>query len=130
VVRFTANTVVVDSSIEGVTIVGFADERDGACANALQFRRSHTFDEQDVALGMDSVYVERDDQRRGGYGGVERVELHPRHVRVTIGAKLAERIGDSDFEVAFSLSPEDFARLREGLRKVFAGFSSFAECRS
>jgi hypothetical protein len=127
VVRFTANTVVVDSSVEGVTLVGFADERDGSFRDGLHFQRSHDFDAQDVALGMDSVYAERDDQSRGAYGNVERVELHPGYVRVVIGGELAERMGDGEFEIAFSLSPGEFARLREGLRAVFAGFSSLTE---
>jgi hypothetical protein len=127
VIRFTANTVFVDSTFEGITLVGFADERDGSYRDALHFQRSHSFDEQDVALGMDSVYAERGDQSRGGYGGVERVELHGGYVRVTIGGELAQRMGDGEFEIALSLSPEEFARLREGLRAVFAGFGSLAE---
>ena len=126
-VRFTANTVVVDDSDDEFILVGFADEQDGAYREALHFQRSHEFDEQDVALGMDSVYAERNDQSQGGYGGVERVELHPNRVRVAIGGELAKRMGTAEFDIAFTLPPEEFERLREGLRVVFAGFGSLVE---
>jgi hypothetical protein len=126
-VRFTANTVVVDPSDDEFIVVGFADERDGTYREALHFQRSHHFDEQDVALGMACVYVERNDQAQGGYGDVERVELHPAHVRVVVDGQLAERLGDNVFYVAFTLPPEEFIRLREGLRGVFAGFGCLVE---
>lgn len=126
-VRFTANTVVVDDSDDEFIVVGLADEKDGTYRDALQFQRSHEFDEQDVALGMDSVYAERNDQSQGGYGGIERVELHPNRVRVTVGGELSERMGTDEFDIAFTLPPDEFVRLREGLRVVFAGFGSLVE---
>jgi hypothetical protein len=127
VVRFLANTVVVDGSDDEFILVGFADENAGSYREALHFQRSHKFDEQDVALGMDSVYAERNDQSQGGYGAVERVELHPNRVRVVIGGNLAERMSTAEFEISFALPTEEFERLREGLRSVFAGFGSLVE---
>jgi hypothetical protein len=128
VVRFTANTVVVDDSDDEFIVVGFADEQDGIYREALHFQRSHEFDEQDKALGMDSVYVERNDQRQGGYGGVARVELHPDRVRVVVIGELSERMGTAEFDIAFAMQFKEFERLREGLRMVFEGFESLVEC--
>jgi hypothetical protein len=127
VVRFTANTVVVDDSDEGFILVGFADGQGGADREALHFQRSHEFDEQDVALGMDRVYAERNDQSQGGYGGVERVELHPDRVRVVVGGGVSEAMGAGEFDISFSLPPEEFERLRDGLRAVFRGFGTLVE---
>jgi len=127
VVRFTANTVVVDDSDDEFILVGFADEQDGAYREALHFQRSYEFDEQDVALGMDSVFAERNDQNQGGYGGVGQVELHPDRVRVVVRGDVAERMGTTELDIAFALPPEEFERLREGLRVVFAGFGSLVE---
>ena len=79
----------------------------------------YEFDEQDVALGMDNVYVERNDQIQSGYGGVERVELHPDRVRVLVAGPVAEQIGDGEFEIHFTLSSEEFERLRAGLAPCF-----------
>lgn len=127
-VRFTANTVMVDDSNENFILVGFADKQDGHYQNVLQFQRSYEFDEQDVALGMNSVYIERNDQSQSGYGGVERVELHADRLRVVIGGLVAQRMGDSEFEIKLSLAPEEFERLRRALRVVFQGFNSLIEC--
>ena len=126
-VRFTANTVVVDDSDPEFILVGFADEQGGEYCEALHFQRSYEFDEQDVGLGMDRVYAERNDQSQGGYGGVERVELHPGRVRVVVGDTLAVRIGTDEFDIALSLAPDEFEKLRSGLRAVFAGFGTLAE---
>ena len=83
-VRFAAIDVVVDDSDDNFILVGFADEQDGRYRDALHFQRSYEFDEQDVALGMDQVYVERNGQSQGAYGGIERVELPPYRVRIVV----------------------------------------------
>jgi hypothetical protein len=127
VVQFTANTVVVDDSDDQFILVGFADEHDGAYRESLHFQRSHEFDEQDIALGMDSVYAERNDQSQGGYGGVELVELFRDRMRVAVRGKLAEEMGTTEFHITFVLPSEEFERLRNGLRVVFAGFGSLVE---
>jgi Immunity protein 10 len=127
VVQFTANTVVVDDSDDEFILVGFADEQDGAYREALHFQRGYEFDEQDVELGMDSVYAERNDQSQGGYGGVERVELHPDRVRVAVQGKVAEAMGTTEFDIAFALSSQELERLREGLRVAFAEFESLVD---
>ncbi|MCE9531482.1 MAG: hypothetical protein K8T89_10230 [Planctomycetes bacterium] len=126
-VQFTANTVVVDDSDDEFILVGFADAQDGAYREALHFQRGYEFDEQDVALGMDSVYAERNDQSQSGYGGVGRVELYPERVRVVVQGEVAEAMGCTEFVITFALSAEEFVRLREGLRLVFAGFGSLVE---
>jgi hypothetical protein len=126
-VRFAANTVVVDDADDGFVLVGFADEQNGRYRESLHFQRAREFDQQDLSLGMDNVYVERNGQSQGGYGGVERVELHTDRVRVVIGEKLARDLGETDFDIHLSLSPVEFERLREGLRSVFSGFDTLVE---
>jgi hypothetical protein len=117
----------VDDSNEDLVVVAFADEQDGELREQLHFQRAHQFDDQDVALGMDSVYVERNNQSQGGYAAIERVELHPDRVRVVVDGRMAVEMGDSEFVIALSLQPAEFDRLRKGLRAVFAGFPSLVE---
>jgi hypothetical protein len=126
-VQFKANTVVVDDSDDAFVLVAFADEEGGRHHEALHFQRSREFDEQDARLGMDGVYAERNDQSQSGYGGLERVELHPGRVRVVVGKKLAEKMAAGEFEIGIALPPKEFERLREGLRAVFAGFDTLVE---
>ena len=126
-VRFAAIDVVVDDSDDNFILVGFADEQDGRYRDALHFQRSYEFDEQDVALGMDQVYVERNGQSQGAYGGIDRVELHPDRVRIVVRGPTAQRLGDSEFEIGLSLAPEEFGQLRQALRVVFEDFGSLVE---
>ncbi len=128
VVRFTANTVVVDDADEEFILVGFADEQDGQYREALHFQRSYEFDEQDVELGMDEVYVERGIQAGAAYGGIIKVELHLDRVLVVTNGATAEKLRDGEFEIVFSVPPREFDDLRAGLRKVFEGFGVLKDC--
>src|SRR5262245_20554416 len=126
-VRFAANDVAVDDSDDNFILVGFADEQDGRYRDALHFQLSYEFDEQDVALGMDQVYVERNGQSQGAYGGIERVELHIDRVRIVVRGQPAQPLGDSEFEIGLSLAAEEFGRLRQAWRVVFEDFGSLVE---
>ena len=126
-VRFQANNVAVIDSDEKSILVGFAEERDGQVLESLIFQREHEFDEQDVAHGWNQVYVERNDQIQAGYGGIDQVVLSTEYVRVVLSGRTAESIGDGEFEIGLSLIPEEFDRLRQGLRIVFRGFGTLFE---
>jgi hypothetical protein len=128
-VRFGANKVAVVDHL-GSILVGFAHEQDGDCKEALLLSRSHEFDEQDVALGMNQVHVERNDQIQSGYGGIERVVLCPEHVRVVLSGRTAESVGDSEFEIGLALTPDEYERLRQGLQLVFRGFDTLVDSSS
>jgi hypothetical protein len=129
VVRFEANKVAVVDS-EGSILVGFAYELDGDYREALLLSRSHEFNEQDVALGLDQVHIERNDQIQSGYGGIERVVLSPEHVRVVLSGRTAESLGDKEFDISLSLTADEYDRLRQGLRLVFRGFDTPVETSS
>lgn len=127
-VRFTANTVVVDDADEEFILIGFADEQDGQYREAIHFQRSYQFDEQDVELGMDEVYVERGIQAGAAYGGIIKVDLHHDRVLIVVDGATAEKLGDGEFEIVFSVPPREFEELRAGLRKAFAGFDVLKDC--
>jgi hypothetical protein len=126
-VRFVANTVSVFDEDEDFILVGFADEQDEQYREALHFQRAYHFDEQDIALGMDQVYIERGIQSRSAYGGITSVELHPNHVRVELNEKTGRALGSDEFVIEFTISNTEFERLRHGLRAVFHGFEVLLE---
>jgi hypothetical protein len=126
-VRFQANNVAVIDLDEKSILVGFAEERDGQVLESLIFQREHEFDVQDVAHGWNQVYVERNDQIQAGYGGIEQVVLSTEYVRVVLSGRTAESIGDGEFVIGLSLTPEEFERLRQGLRIVFREFGTLVE---
>ena len=127
IVRFVATSVVVSDSNPSFLLVGFADMRNDKCREAFHFQRAYEFDDQDRALGMASVYAERTGKNQGGYGGVERVELRRDQVHIHLCGDVAKRMKTSEVQISFDISPEEYSRLRQALRTIFAGFGTLVE---
>jgi hypothetical protein len=119
--RFTANKVLVDDSDADFILVAFADEQEGEYREAIHFQRAYEFDEQDVQLGMDDVYIERGIQTGSGYGGIDSVDLYRDLIRISVSGRTAESLGGDLFEIDFAIDQNEFTRLRDGLRRVFDG---------
>ena len=101
-------------------LVGFADDK-YETVDYLTFQRSHESDEQDVALGMDTVHVERNDQAHSDYGGMRCVILFPNLLRVEFDESGMEFMDGLDHtEVEFDLPLERFEALRSALKRCFA----------
>src|SRR5262245_54478884 len=123
---FHAAHVAVEDTEDHV-LVGFAD-REFNTTCYLTFQRAYRFDEQDHRTGMAEVYVERDDQRWSGYGGMERCELLPDGLRLTLDERgAAAMAGIRMMEVSFEITPHQMAVLRAGLRRCFAGFNYYVD---
>jgi hypothetical protein len=122
-----ATDVVVDNGDPDFILVGFESEGSGP-HRYLMLQRSYEFDEQDIALGMDRVYIEKDSQGNSAYGGVTRFELHRDHALISLDTATARKLGDVvEFEVRFDLEDQRFEELRAGLTEVFKGFDCFAD---
>jgi hypothetical protein len=80
-------------------------------------------DEQDARLGMDRLYLERDDQSRGGYGGADAVRVTASGVDI-----LLNRDGLDRLQFAAPLRLEWPARLKgkAGAMRVFARMTGYA----
>jgi hypothetical protein len=123
---FYAHHVVV--SDEGdFFLVAFADDKSDT-HEYLVLQRAHEFDDQDTRLGMDDVYIERNDQSRGAYGGILRFELSRDRVRLRLDERTAAKIGlEGETEIRFDLDAERIGELRTGLARVFEGRSCFVD---
>jgi hypothetical protein len=122
-----ATDVVVDDGGPDFILVGFDSEGSGP-RRYLMLQRSYEFDEQDVALGMDRVYIERDSQGYSAYGGVTRFERHRDRALISLDAATALRPGDEgEFGVRFDPEDRRFEESRAGLAEVFKGFDCFAD---
>jgi hypothetical protein len=119
--------VVIDTGDPDFIIVAFESEKGGS-RRYLMLQRAHEFGEEDVALGMDGVYIERDDQRYSAYGGITRLELHRDHALITLDSVTARKLGDDpEIEVRFDLEHRQFTELRAGLAEIFRGFGCFTD---
>lgn len=73
-------------------------------------------DAQDRALGMAEIYLERDDQSRGGYAGADRIRAGEDAVTVELNAAGRERL---EFDAPLRLTwPAALAGKREALETL------------
>ncbi len=125
----TANTVTVDE-IDDALVIGFAMlERNGVPEEYMTLQRS--LDPGEDTSGIDGVYVERDDQRFCGYGGIVRFVLHRNRALVELDERIERALGGQDVwdQVTFRLEIGDtiFALLQEGLGRLFVDCACFVD---
>lgn len=80
-----------------------------------------------VLPDMENVYLERDDQHFGGYGGIESVELGKNRLTLRFSGRMARRMGNHDtLSVEF---PEEFlSQVDELVRLIFRGYEQRIVC--
>ena len=73
--KFVANKITYEiNTDDGYYLIGFSDNSDTPNQYVI-IQRAIEFDEQDVALGMNTYYFEYSDQSNSGYGICENVNL-------------------------------------------------------
>ena len=102
-------------------VVGFADQQFDT-KRYLQFQLSHASDAQDQALGLDTYYVEVDDQSNSCYGGIERIELRANAITLRLDDVGSQRLNlDKDVLITFDADDKTLCELRSGLATIFSG---------
>ena len=120
-VAFKAKCVVTKHLHGDCHLVGFADQKFDTQLY-LMLQRAFEYDEQDVALGMDTYHVEWCGQEHSGYGGISKVVLYPARIEVMFQPQMASELGGVDrLEVEFKLAPARQKTLWKALEVVFEG---------
>ena len=102
-------------------VIGFADDEIDT-RRYFQFQRGHESDAQDRAAGLDTYYVERDDQLNSCYGGIESIQLGVDAIRIRLDEAGAQSLGlDRDVLITFDADEQTLDSFRTGLAAVFAG---------
>lgn len=73
-------------------LIGFS-ERPGGDGKYLILQRSHEFDEQDRALGMDKIHVQISDESRSCYGGISEIAVSHDDICFSFDEKAATVLG-------------------------------------
>lgn len=72
---------------------------------------------------MENVYIERDDQGWGGYGGIEEVVLDRGSLTIRLMPHMAIHMGGyNELRANFQLSDAEFAQVAAALRTVLSGY--------
>ncbi|MBO9881229.1 Imm10 family immunity protein [Xanthomonas sp. D-109] len=102
-------------------LVGFADQAFDTTTYLL-LRRAFSFDEQDVALRMDTYQVEWCGQDTSGYGGVSQFLLSPGQARIKFVPDSPMALaGLGLLTIVFQLTSPEYLALQATLRGIFAG---------
>ncbi|MBI3409882.1 MAG: hypothetical protein HY040_16205 [Planctomycetes bacterium] len=84
----------------------------------------------EAAPDMEDVYIERDDQMWGGYGGIERLILTRDALTLYLGPRMTRIMGSfSEIRVRFSLNDNQFQTLHVVLGHILHGYESRLEYR-
>lgn len=104
--------------------LSFADRNDESGEHYFVMDRSEESPDEAVP-DMENIYIERDDQGWGGYGGIERVVLGRSSLALHLGERMATRIGGHEvIRVSFKLSDGVFRKLRRVLGFIMRGYES------
>jgi hypothetical protein len=115
ILEFKAEEVGIEETEFGVLVVGFYTEE-----NYLTIQQSlEESDEQDIGSGMNSYYIERDDQSYGGYGGVESIHLSHNQIEVKPDETGKENLDCDALKVEFEIDDETYKTLAEKLKFIF-----------
>lgn len=81
-IELTARVASVEED-EDTFVLAFADDAENP-ATYLMLQYPLDVDEQDVRLGLDGLYIERDDQSMGCYRGVSAVRRAGEHIEIVL----------------------------------------------
>ncbi|MDV2453156.1 Imm10 family immunity protein [Xanthomonas hortorum] len=106
---------------DGFYLIGFSDCEVNA-ETYLTLQRALTFDEQDVAFGMDTYHVEWCSQERSSYGGISQFTLRPSSAEIAFSSSAARALGGMErLSISFQLTPFEQHALRDALGYIFGG---------
>ena len=122
--EFEAAVVVPDEASESLS---FADHPENP-QHYLVIQRSD--ESPDAVLpDMENVYVERDDQHFGGYGGIESVSLSNGRLTLRLTLRMAKRMGHHD-ALSVRFSEDSVRQVDQLVTLIFRGYESrIARCR-
>ncbi|MFO0977849.1 MAG: Imm10 family immunity protein [Planctomycetaceae bacterium] len=118
---FHANLVYPDLQCRRLS---FLDRDDESSEHYLIFDRSEESPDEAIP-DMGNVYLERDDQGWGGYGGIESVTLGRSDLTFRLTPKMAERMGDHEMIlVKFDVGIDQWESIRSVAAVIMKGYES------
>lgn len=125
--RFTAEVVTFDDISDDSILVGVA-AREGR-GEALHFQRSNRIERDAVREAPRSywIYFDWKGQQNSVRSGIIQVELSRTRLSAFLERAAVAHLGEGEFEARLSVSEDDYALLRAGLRLMFAGNDRFQE---
>lgn len=103
--------------------LSFADRNDENCEHYFIIDRSEE-SPTEALPDMGNVYIRRDDQCWGGYGGINQVVLTRDCLTVKLDDRMAATVEYDTIRVTFAVSDAEFATLLLVLRLIVRGYET------
>ena len=107
--------------------LSFVDHDDDSGEHYFIMDRSEESPEEAVP-DMDNVYIERDDQMWGGFGGIERVILEREALTLQLNSRMSTTMGEHDsIRISFALNDVELQEMKTVLGLIMRGYESRLE---
>ena len=119
--KFKAKEIFVGYDENDVLIIGFSEnstEHEKPIYFMLQ--DSKEYGDQDKQLGMDTYYIEKNDQSMGGYGGIAEVYLERNRIKIELDKNGIDNVKENFVEIVFECGDNEFKNLLKRLDQIFS----------
>lgn len=89
----------------------------------FQIQDIETYEQQDIALGMDRYYIEKNDQGFGGYGGILKIEINQGYLRFDLDEVGKKNLQEDYIEVIWNGDEPIFHQVQKALKKLIEKYS-------
>jgi len=119
--KFKAKEVFTDYDENNVLIIGFSGVTN-ELGEPIYFmiQDSEEYDMQDKQLGIDTYYIEKNDQSIGGYGGIKELTLDMNRIRIDLDKKGIENLKETKIEIEFDYDVNVYNKLKKRLNQIFS----------
>ena len=113
--KISTNQIFCGLDENNVFIIGFFNSETN---DYFMIQDCLNYDEQDIQLGMNSYYIELNDQSNGGYGGIKNFELTRRNLKIDLDELGIKHLKHNSILISFDCTHEEYKSLGESLEKV------------
>ncbi len=119
--KFKAKEIFADYDENNILIIGFSGEKTERNKHIyFIIQDSDDYDHQDKKLGIDTYYIEKNDQTMSGYGGVKEIRLCKNRIQIDFDQKGIDNLQEINIEIEFECNPDEFKNLHKKLNQIFS----------
>ena len=78
------------------------------------------YDEQDIGLGLNKYYIEKNNQSMSGYGGLKKLTLARNSIQIELDQVGIENLKETNIEIEFECNSVKFENLENRLERIFS----------
>ena len=117
--KFKAKKVFADHDENNILIIGFlGDYNDLGGPTYFMIQDSEEHNKQDQQLGMNTYYIEKNDQSMSGYGGIQELRLDKEKVYIELDKKGIENLKETEIVIELKCNDDEFENLQKRLYEI------------